>query len=1171
MSVVLRCTNQDGVVADLDILEEVDLKDDISAIETGEIGEVFGISSQQFALPNTKTNQDFFGNLDNLGATPSVGFIKSVPCQVLYNGMEIFTGKLYIKDIITNQKGDTIYQTVAVNETVDFSLTIKNLQMQDLDFSEYTHTYVYGNITSSWSNNLFAGDIVYPLINYGINPDYGSSSLIQAGGQFGNFDNNSTPLTVLDWRPTIRAKAVVDKIFESTGFQYTSSFLDSDYFNSLYIVSTQDAKSGVGFVSPASQSFYALSTGSQYIENTASAFETVNFGNEVYDNNNSYDPINSEFTASADGEYIFAVFLNLEEEYVPPVPGDPEIETSVEVRFVKNGTDVLTYNFIPLTQFGVQPPGGRYSFPLNNNNNSFTLVSGDIITFEMRYNIEQPGGNPENNLIILPSRVGRQNTKFQLLQGPNAIIGGDVNIGNIFNPTDKVIDLFKGIIQKFNLVITPSLYNKNTLQVEPFNTWVDLGNTTDWTDIVDRSVKWKIEHPVQTQPKEILFTDVEDKDEINADVKRLDDLIYGQYTFESDSDLASSTRKVGTYFAPTPYKGIEGGDDMVLPNLGDTEGKMIAYKPRLLHNLGFYSASSNLIEGNFFIRDEDGVVHNHDQYIHFSHLSNFPADFSSSLDLHFGNLTNPGFYPPHQDVGNGFVERSAYYEYWSQYVNEIYDVDARLLTCNVLLDPTDIPQLQLNDKIFIDGHYYRIDKIKGASLINEKSVEVTLLKTLPRKNKYLRRRVVNRYTGEKERDVIVKEVYENGTAVYQDYNTTETLSGSLLIDPSIKDGLTPFENGNQIVWNTKKVTSGPNYTNNVIGDNTINPNAKTITISGNKNVIGYRANQVTIAGDNNIVGDANDTIEIFGDRNQTGFRSSYISALNTSDTIITSSNNTTVIGSKFITASNLENNTILSIDGTTFQKALFDGANYVTGSTIIGDVYFEGDYYLSKTTQTLLCSASANFNIGTGSLQNKYVYHVDYIGAAGDATITLPAIDVKNRGQVFLFKGSETIDSENTITIISSGSSDPINDTTSYILNKPHAWVELRSGGYQNSGSSELGWSVIRESDPFPAGFNTYPTSSGLGGTYELEFDRYNVIQQEVQGNVTYTATIPPAGSMCTLIIYANVGGARTATFSGSSFLDQGNLSYSSPDWYTLTFVSNGSKLFEVSRTTALT
>ena len=104
--IILRCTNDDGTKSDLDLFQNEELLLDISAIESGDIGQIFGVSSQNFALPSSKTNNEFFGNLYNVSATPAVTFTKTVPCQVLYNGGEVFTGKLYLDNVITDNEGE---------------------------------------------------------------------------------------------------------------------------------------------------------------------------------------------------------------------------------------------------------------------------------------------------------------------------------------------------------------------------------------------------------------------------------------------------------------------------------------------------------------------------------------------------------------------------------------------------------------------------------------------------------------------------------------------------------------------------------------------------------------------------------------------------------------------------------------------------------------------------------------------------------------------------------------------------------------------------------------------------------------------------------------------------------------------------------------------------------
>ena len=107
--VILRATNDSGAKFDLEVIDSPDFLLDISAIEVGTIGTVFGISSQTFTLPGTDTNNQFFNNVFDLGTTPAVALNKSVPCQVLVDGEAVFTGKLYINDLVSDEYNNVIY------------------------------------------------------------------------------------------------------------------------------------------------------------------------------------------------------------------------------------------------------------------------------------------------------------------------------------------------------------------------------------------------------------------------------------------------------------------------------------------------------------------------------------------------------------------------------------------------------------------------------------------------------------------------------------------------------------------------------------------------------------------------------------------------------------------------------------------------------------------------------------------------------------------------------------------------------------------------------------------------------------------------------------------------------------------------------------------------------
>jgi hypothetical protein len=165
--IVLRATNPQGRKYDLQITDVPEFLADISTIEVGSVGSTFGISTQEFSLPGNDNNNKFFNNLFDLGVTNGVALSYSVPCQIIVDSQAIFTGKLYINNIITDQYNNVIYNCVVTNEIVDFKTLTENKGLADLNWSGYNHPYTYASISQSWNDELFSGSVLYPLINYG--------------------------------------------------------------------------------------------------------------------------------------------------------------------------------------------------------------------------------------------------------------------------------------------------------------------------------------------------------------------------------------------------------------------------------------------------------------------------------------------------------------------------------------------------------------------------------------------------------------------------------------------------------------------------------------------------------------------------------------------------------------------------------------------------------------------------------------------------------------------------------------------------------------------------------------------------------------------------------------------------------------------------------------------
>ena len=311
---ILRCTvtNIDNSTTryDLDTFEDIEFRIDVSAIQNNEIGANFGVASQNITLPGSKNNNKFFNAAFNVNSPNARGFKFSIPCQVLQDGAEVFRGNLILNDVITDTDTDTTYNITLVNETVDFASLISEQYLTQLDFSDLNHTYTPANITASFETSSFLnGDVFYPLVEYGQDGTVPDMYAMAFGGGTGKIDNVNTPMLIQQFKPAIRAKAIVDKIFDSVNYQYSSSFFDSDEFKSMYMLTTNSDKNGIVLNSPTDAGFSAGGSAALNIIGLPASFGTLDFNSEIYDPGNSYNQFTSEFTVVNTGQYAFQASL----------------------------------------------------------------------------------------------------------------------------------------------------------------------------------------------------------------------------------------------------------------------------------------------------------------------------------------------------------------------------------------------------------------------------------------------------------------------------------------------------------------------------------------------------------------------------------------------------------------------------------------------------------------------------------------------------------------------------------------------------------------------------------------------------------------------------------------------------------------------------------------------
>ena len=763
--VQIQAIDNFGNKANLDVLQEAQLLVDVSKIESQDIGKVFGISSQEFLLPGTDNNNQFFGNMFDIGVEGTVALQHSIYASVFVSEQAIFEGRLVIEEILKDDKGYVMYRASIVDEFVDFKLRIEDLRMRDLDMSAFDHQFNYGSLTGSWDLNTAGGNVVYPLVDYG----YSGESAVELGPSRNSvaFTNNNYPLPLSYWKPALKVKTVIEAVFNTVDYQYSSSFIDGDYFDKLYMLATPNEQQGIPTENPQEYHFEANFSGSsQTVPDGGDV--VVKFSNEVFDNGSNYNPTTGIFRAPADGNYYFAA--NAKVTWASP-PGGTNLHRAT-ARIEVNGVPQVSNPFYSTTTTGFLNVGQV----LNN------LNTGDEVTITLRNDTVD---NINGNIVTGDSlEIGGTNGQISSFTGQSfgGLFAAQVDAALMFNPELKVLDFIKDIITKFNLVVEPKKDDRKVLIMEPFNEWRESGAIKNWSVKVDNSVRKSIKGTMIDNEEFVNFKDAEDNDFFNKYHLETEGQIFGEALYtEGNSDLTRGTKEItGEFFAPTPLFPIAAGGGDEIPHIYTQEnvssafkGDPFEFKPRIFHYNGLkdfrfvpaFSGSANgsassyvQLHNGYWLADDNGDPQAITQYPHFAHYEVdddptiiYPKEgiilnYSESRDLNWNN-SNQRYFNNLFDWANGidqdvnYVKRDAIFEYWADYLNHLYHPDTKTVTLNINFDPTDLPDIQLNDKIWIDGHYYRINNIKSFNLIEPASTEVELITAPIRQFKFPVRRI----------------------------------------------------------------------------------------------------------------------------------------------------------------------------------------------------------------------------------------------------------------------------------------------------------------------------------------------------------------------------------------------------------------------------------------------
>jgi hypothetical protein len=227
-----------------DLYEDENIPLTLSVDNFKNVAEKIQSYSKAFKLPGTKKNNKLFDNIFEITrSAEGIVFNPYIKTQATLkqDGFLLFEGYLRLIDI-QDKKGEISYNVNLYSEVIALADFLKERKFKDLDFSELNHRYNYTQIKNSWLD-ILGLDNALPTGTYAGTAGATTTGVLKypfVDWEHSYYLDSSTGLPVLPnlesaFRPFIKIKYCIDRIFEPTPFTYTSNFFSTIEFSRLYM------------------------------------------------------------------------------------------------------------------------------------------------------------------------------------------------------------------------------------------------------------------------------------------------------------------------------------------------------------------------------------------------------------------------------------------------------------------------------------------------------------------------------------------------------------------------------------------------------------------------------------------------------------------------------------------------------------------------------------------------------------------------------------------------------------------------------------------------------------------------------------------------------------------------------------------------------------------------
>jgi len=695
--------------------QELDITSDISAQLNFAVDDLVNLDSKSssfsktIVIPGSVRNNLIFGNIfeftnsnfptdENPNVYYNYNASKSAQARIEINGLPAMKGVMRMMSIIID-RGVVEYEIVLFSELGGFISALGNKKLQDLDFSAYDVEWRVIPITDSWDNYNAGSGVVFPLI------DYGNVSLNRHDYYFRAF------------RPAMFVKEYVDKIIDNSGYTYESDFLNTNFFKRLIIPNNDKDLLNKDLVNYVIGDLYPFTEDTGFLPTTRIIdipFPSYTIsGQFAFNSPNEFEYIDSQIRNVA---ITFNLVAYYEQEFEKPIGSNYTFSASYsKLQCLKNGVSIADVDLPIAAHVG----------------DTGNLFQGNIDKI-IKVNVELNQYDKIKFRVISSTRsssfiyTSNWDTRI-LLNDRDSLITAHVNIVN--DPAESVPysytdtlkindtipknifqkDFFTSLMKMFNLMIVESKLKDKHLIIIPNVDFYYISNAIDWSDKINRNKPIKIKPMSEINARYYDFNYKGDNDYYNELYKKRWNQGYGDRQYDNGMDFATQNKKVEIIFSSSVLVGYPDEDKIVpvickIDQKGSAEEKeeSIAHNLRIMQCKKMEGVSAYDIYEN--ITDPGAsVLGSPTNYLYAGHF-NDPDDVTS--DLNFGS-TKELFYA----LTTGALQNNIWNAFYSTYMAEITDKDARLVSGEIYLTETEIFNLDFRKLIFFDGALYKLYKL----------------------------------------------------------------------------------------------------------------------------------------------------------------------------------------------------------------------------------------------------------------------------------------------------------------------------------------------------------------------------------------------------------------------------------------------------------------------------